>query len=365
MASIRHRPQKNGAERWLVQVRRKGEPSVAKTFSTRQQAEEFANSAEKQVASAPKPAAKRATLVKARRSSPPPAPERLDDLEIGTIVSAFTARPREMKRHGDHAPTVIFHVGDATVDNITNDWVLDYIDRLRSTTNKCGVVFAYSTIKKHMTLMKLAIEWRARNLRVFCPEFPFKIKDDFPRDWENQRKRRLTRDEQFRLTAQLRKRQGESRYHWRLLVKLAVATGARLQELLKAEWSEFHPEGLGWTIPKEHTKSFKERQVLFTGAARRTLRALKLLADPLDPRLFHTLEHIDTGSVSSGFWTIVKTANIQDFCFHDLRHEAVTQITLKNPHIPQALLMKMTGHASFEVFDRYVNATFEKMPRLN
>ena len=126
MASIRLRPTANGEERWIVQVRRKGEPSVARTFSTRELANKFAESAEQQIASAPKPAVKRAAPENVRRSSPLPVDERLDDQKIRKIVSDFTARPREKKRHGDHAPTVIFHVGDTTVDDITNDWVVDF-----------------------------------------------------------------------------------------------------------------------------------------------------------------------------------------------------------------------------------------------
>ncbi|MFT4434168.1 site-specific integrase [Caballeronia sp. 15715] len=367
MASITPILNKSGLK-WKVLIRRRGEPRIGKTFDTRAEAEAFAYVAENKILAIamPKlwPAVDRSNSLPSPEPlalpSPDPSPLslNLDSERLADIVEKFMKRARAKQKYRCLAPTVHSEVGDATVGEINNDWVVAYIDKMRAKKTHMGTQFSYSTIKKHMTLMKKAIEWRAESLRVFCPSFPFKITDDFPRDHEQSRDRRLNAEETQRLEARLSRIKGKTRDHWVLLVEFARQTGARLQELLLAEWREFTPDGDGWTIPRNHTKSFDERCIPFGDAAKRIFKELKELADPDDPLVFHALG--TSASVSSAFVKIVKEAGIKNFRFHDLRHEAVTRLAMMNP-ADSTSVMKISGHKNWEIFNRYVNPTMTEL----
>ncbi len=385
MASIKPISSKGGIK-WKVLIRRKGEPHIGKTFDTREEAEAFAFVTENKVLAVTMPKHWNAP---ARNTEPPPeiaapAPDadanpraippvapmsgaaptlapvcpNLDVEMLGDVVAKFMERARAKQKYSSSAPTVIREVGEITVGEINNDWIAAYILKLRSKKSRIHKQFAYGTIKKHMTLMKKAIEWRAAALRVFCPPFPFTISDDFPRDYEQARNRRLSVAEEQRLAARLSRIQGRSRDHWVLLVEFARHTCARLQELLLAEWTEFTPNGDGWIIPRNHTKAFDERSVPFGAAAREIFEKLLSLKNPDDPRVFHTLG--TPKAVSANFVRYVKEAGISNFRFHDLRHEAVTRLALLNP-ADSTSVMKVSGHKYSEIFDRYVNPTMKEL----
>jgi integrase len=385
MASIKPISSKGGIK-WKVLIRRKGEPHIGKTFDTREEAEAFAYITENKVLAAIMPkhwnapalnnepppeiaapategranvcAIPPAAPISIAAATPAPVGPNLDAESLADIVANFMKRARAKEKYSSLAPTVIREVGDITVGEINNDWIADYILKMRSKKSRIHKQFSYNTIKKHMTVMKKAIEWRAATLRVFCPPFPFNISDDFPRDYEQARNRRLSAAEEQRLTARLSRIQGPSRDHWVLLVEFARHTCARLQELLLAEWAEFTPNGDGWIIPRNHTKAFDERSVPFGAGAKETYEKLVMLKNPDDPRVFHTLG--TPSVVSSNFVRYVKEAGISNFRFHDLRHEAVTRLALLNP-ADSTSVMKVSGHKYSEIFDRYVNPTMKEL----
>jgi integrase len=54
---------------------------------------------------------------------------------------------------------------------------------------------------------------------------------------------------------------------------------------------------------------------------------------------------------------------IKDLRFHDLRHEAISRIVLKQRHLSVFEIMKIVGHSSIEMLNRYANLRGEELSR--
>lgn len=151
----------------------------------------------------------------------------------------------------------------------------------------------------------------------------------------------------------LHKIKGPSQPHWVLLVRLAIETGARLQELVFAEWGEISPDADFWTIPLAHTKCKRERVMPFTSGAVDIIKQLWKLADPLSTRIFHTLKSPRSVSALFHRWSV--SAGLVDFRFHDFRHDGISRFVLTQRNFTVHEIMKMVGHSSPAMLERYMN----------
>ena len=64
-------------------------------------------------------------------------------------------------------------------------------------------------------------------------------------------------------------------------------------------------------------------------------------------------------SIKTAFKTACRKAEIENFRFRDCRHTATTRMV--NSGMPQAEIMKVTGHTQLKTFLRYVNLTAESV----
>lgn len=95
-----------------------------------------------------------------------------------------------------------------------------------STNSSLGRPFKGNTIAAHIVLMGKIYRWRADELDVDTPPPPFTTKV-LPKGWDAGRERRLLRLEENALIQETKRVQRPYRYHWRLLIRLAIETGAR------------------------------------------------------------------------------------------------------------------------------------------
>lgn len=164
----------------------------------------------------------------------------------------------------------------------------------------------------------------------------------------NERDRRFEGDEETRLFAAIDSiaaaaipRAGDHPRTWlRPLVVVALETGMRQGELLSMTWDNLRAAERFVLLPD--TKNGTARRVPLTRTA---LEAIESLPHR-DPRIFP----VTPGSVKN-FWTrAVADAGIEDFHFHDLRHEATSRMARK---LPMHDLMKVTGHKTAAMLARY------------
>ncbi|ATQ75803.1 hypothetical protein CR152_15660 [Massilia violaceinigra] len=243
--------------------------------------------------------------------------------------------------------TVLKNVGSIAIGKSTKGWVSDYVDKMRNTM-RAGKPYAYSTLLGHICLMKAACTWWAEQMEVDEPKLHFTTKC-FPEGWEVQRDRRLEPGEYDKIMEQIR--QGPERLHWECLVQLALETGARLQELVRSEWRELARDDRLWIIPKGHTKKRKERRVPLSLRAQETIRLLRAEIDPGSHRIFHALGN--PRQVSLQFRYKIKATGIVGLTFHDLRHEAISLMSMNKRKAPIKAIMDIVGHKTYKAFNRY------------
>lgn len=342
MASINERPRKNGPPTWQCTIRRKGAPTIVRSFESKERAERFGEKVEarlrKQLALiAPKP-------VKASPS--------LENESLSKLIEVFLTSPDAATRHAGSGPTVLRNVGGATVGDVTRRWVNDYIQKMRNKRSMQGRPYTYETIVHHLAIIRQAIRARADHLDVPRPGFPFSERS-LPRGWKNKRERRLAHEEQQALLSRLRRLKTQAKPHYLALVRLALETAARQQELLFAEWSEFDLKKGIWRIPAAHTKGRRSRFVPLSRKARRLLRALHANQLQSSDRVFWLLGAPKV--VSKLFSRFVEDAEIEDFRFHDLRHEAITRMVLFKRKLSPYEIMRIVGHSSLDMLNRYAN----------
>lgn len=359
MASISERRNKNGTTGWQALVRVKGFPAVARTFDTPQEARHFGRELEAKLRQQAKRKQKEVELV--RKANPTQAD--YDEEELRKTLRLFAASSDSIDRHRMTIPTLLAHVGPVKLGELKRAWAKAYVDKMRKQKTRAGRVFSYETLAVHFHIMARACRWRCEELELSEPTLPFSTKL-FPRGWEKARERRLAKHEELAVMKRLRKIAAPSKYHWRLLFRLALETGARLQELVRAEWSEFDINRKLWLIPASHTKTNRARAVPLSRTAHRIARLLKLLASDASPRVFHALGN--PTSVSAGFHKFVVDSKVADFRFHDLRHEAISRMVLFKRRLSVFEIMAIVGHSSAEMLHRYANLRGDEMaPRMD
>ncbi|OXC75674.1 site-specific integrase [Caballeronia sordidicola] len=346
MPSIAERPRKNAPSKWQCTVRHPNAPTIVRTFDSKELAARFGEKVETRL----------------RRLWPeqpkPKAAPLLANESLAKLIDDLLASSEVANRHKSSAPTVRRNVGNATVEDVTRRWTKEFVRKMRAKRSMRGRPFSYETIVHHLAIIRQAIRARADHLETPCPAFPFSERS-LPRGWKNKRERRLSNDEQRALFSRLRRLKTDARPHYLALVRLALETGARQQELVFAEWSEFDMEKGIWVIPAAHAKGNRSRFVPLTRRARRLLKVLAAFHSSASARVLWRLSQPHT--VSTMFARFAKEAGLHNFRFHDLRHEAISRMILFKRKLSTFEIMRIVGHSSLDMLNRYANLRGEEL----
>ena len=132
------------------------------------------------------------------------------------------------------------------------------------------------------------------------------------------------------------------------IVRLALYTGMRRGELLSARWQHFEPAHRTLLIPM--TKNGHPRTVPLDAAA---LAVIDGLPRSEDSRLLPLSDE----AVKLAWKRLIKRAGIVDFHFHDLRHEAITRFFERGLTVPEVALI--SGHRDVRMLFRYTHLKAE------
>ena len=154
--------------------------------------------------------------------------------------------------------------------------------------------------------------------------------------FDNRRQRFLTADEASRLLDAAGKSLNPQ---LRPIVALLLLTGARISELLHAEWKHVDLARRSWLIPT--TKNGKSRHVPLSQPAIDIIQALPKLEECkwLLPNLKTKLPFV---SIKHGYQKARRDARLEDVRIHDLRHSAASFMI--NAGIDVFLVGKVLGH---------------------
>ena len=352
MGSIIERKKKDGSVSYQAMVKIPGSKAAVRSYGDKESAEKFVASieAQRQITKA-----KRAPKWVEYRTPDEVAKTNQQAWEnewLKTTLGLYAASDRITNRFKQPMRTIIAFGGDMQLGELNKKWVRKYLIHARAQKTRTKEPYKWATIVDHMKIISAAINWRAEEMEARGAKLPFSFKM-IPKDWETKRERRLESHEHIAIRARLKLLRSSSRTHWPRMICLALQTGARLQELVFAEWKEFDLERRYWVIPAAHTKCKTARLVPLNKAAIRALRVMALIANVDSPRVFHLLT--TPKAASNTFSKITIALKIKDLRFHDLRHEAISRMVLTEKNLSVFEIMGIVGHSSIEMLRRYAN----------
>ena len=323
MATLRKR-----GERWHVQVRRRGRPSLTRSFLLRSDALAWGRERE----------------LEADRQDLPTAHKGLKGITVADVVVRYRDEVVPRKRGADRETVMLnaflrHSLAKATLSDVSVGMVSDYCTaRLKRV--KAG------TVNRELDMLRHAFEVARRSWDVPLIQNVFgavtRPKAGAPRE------RRLQLGERERLHAAcLQCRNPLIRY----LVELAVETGMRRGEILRADWSDVCFERHTMHIPV--TKNGHSRTIPLSGATIALLRELHEREGSTSQRILPITE-----SMAKMAWKrLVKRAGLVNLRLHDLRHEAISRFFERGLSVPEVALI--SGHRDPRMLFRYTHPRAE------
>lgn len=347
MATIRRR----GDGQWQVQIRKAGHPVVSKTFPDRRLAEDWAKSTEVDML--------RGEFIPRKA---------VEVVTLGKCLERY-ARERTAGKKGEKQELVrikrlqLHPLAKKAVSGITPEDIEDFIRERRSEPSKRDPAKCVSDATIRLEVMLLSAVFKAAKSKKwnYCRSNPVsEIDEDVKPGKSKERTRRFLGDEESRLLAVLDARSSarSGNPDIPLVVRFAVATAARQSEIIgkAATSTRSAHSGLRWeninlamrSATLRDTKSgSKDRIIPLNDAA---LALLSALPRPIaGGRVFNVSQDGLIRAMSAA----CKDAGIEDFVFHDLRHEATSLMVEAGLSLLE--VQSITGHSNAEMVKRYTH----------
>ena len=140
-------------------------------------------------------------------------------------------------------------------------------------------------------------------------------------------------------------------HHLMPLVLLALNTGARRGELFELTWENVDFQRQIMTVAAHTAKSARTRHIPLNAEALEVLRRWK--PENATGLVFGNGKPLTTIKTS---WTaLIKSAQIEKFTFHDLRHTFASKLIMNGVSLP--VVRDLLGHSSIAMTERYAHLT--------
>jgi integrase len=317
MASIRKR-----ADKWQVQIRRAGNRPISKTFTVRKDALEWARDRERQ----------------ADRGDLPKDSKVLREQTLGELILRYQGAV-SIHKAGYENECIVFNaflqhpICLKTLAELRTEDFADYRDERLKTIKA-------TTLKRQLSPVHNAFEVAREEWGLPLKTNPLdglklKLKD-------KRRERRLLPGEQERLLAATTERRNKLITP---IIVFALATAMRRGEILAMKWIDVDVQRRSLLIPE--TKNGDSRVIPLS---RQAIAVLKLL-----PRTGQKVFPVSANAVRLSWTRLTKRAQLKNFHFHDLRHEAISRFFELGLSAPEVGLI--SGHKDLRSLFRYAHAT--------
>lgn len=328
MATFRKR-----RSRWQVQIRRKGFPSLARSFLLRADAEAWGRQQEV--------ALERGDIVNVRRQ--------LQRLTLRQLLTRYadevTLQKRGARAERARIGVILRHrIADTTLDQLKPAVIASYRDaRLKMVQS--------ASVRRELSIVRHCLEVARKTWGVQIRTNP--ASDVIRPASSPSRTRRLAPHELVALETALHVCRNPL---VRDVFDFALATGMRRGEVLSLMWSSVSLANR--TARLLLTKNGDSRNVPLSPVALDVLARRQHYLQTLGGT---TTSHQPTGLVfpisANGFrlaWERVKRrAKIDDLRFHDLRHEAISRFFERGLNVPEVALI--SGHRDLRMLFRYTH----------
>ena len=313
---------------WQVQIRRYGVKPETKTFPTRDEAKIWARLIESEI--------DRGIYVSRYEA---------EHITFSELVHRYqkevTPFKKSASREISRLKCLDKFFGEVTLARINSEMVACFRDE-RLSLNLSG-----ATVIKDLNTLSHIIDTAIKEWGLYISQNP--VKNIRKPRVNNSRSRRLSNEEEIILLAKCR----EHSLMMESVVIFAIETAMRLGEIINLNWSDINMERQIATL--HHTKNGEVRQVPLSNAAIASVGTL--------PRHIGSLKVFWRWKTVSGFessWQrVLAKSAIQNFRFHDLRHEATSRLFEMNLNMIE--VSTITGHKTLQMLKRYTHFSIDKI----
>ena len=326
-------------DKWQAKIRRDGYPQKSKTFIKYSDAEAWARTQESEMDRG---------VWRDRTSA-----------EQTTFYKLLERYKKDVSTTKRGYVTESFHIGTMMEDEIsklklsalTPVILADWRDRRLE-------VCAGSTVNRELNTISAIINWARKELMIQMENPVGLIRRP---DKGQARDRRFEDDEEHRLLTALEDhpKSGEKKYRtgtrnpWiKPLVLMAIETAMRRGELLALHWKNI--DFKKHTAFLQITKNGESRTVPLSS------RAIAIL-DGLPRSINGIVFPVSPDAIKKAWERACEGAGIENFHFHDLRHEATSRLAEKLPNLIE--LAAVTGHKDLQMLKRYYHPRAEDLAK--
>jgi len=259
------------------------------------------------------------------------------------------------------AQVLVRHLGKYSLAALNAETVAQFRDtRLARDVDETGKVIPRSnnTVRLELALLSHLFTVAIKEWGIGLPFNPVSnIRRPAPGSGRN---RRLNQEEQNRLLLAIDKHSNPM-FGW--IVRIAIETGMRLSEIITLRIRQVDIDRR--VVRLDHTKNSSPRTVPLTSEATRLFA--EALANPLQPAETQLVFFGEPGRdgirrpyLFDTAWTDAKiSAGLEDFRFHDLRHEAVSRFV--EAGLSDQEVSAISGHKSMQMLKRYTHLRAEDL----
>lgn len=332
MAYIQERQDKEGKFRYRVQIRVQGHPTQSKTFERKTDAKLWAQQTETSI--------REGRYFKLAESKKHTIGEMIDRY----IRDELPSKPKNAKN--TYAQLIWWkeQIGYCTLSDVTSGLIIEKRDLLARGITSRGKKRSNATVVRYLAALShafsTAIQWG------WIEDSPTR-KVSKPRE-ERGRVRFLDDEERYRL---LEACKASSNPYIYIVVVLALSTGMRASEIKNLVWRDVELER--GRIVLQHTKNGERRVLPITGVALELLKELASTPKGKDDLLFPGQTNLKPMNLRFPWEQVLKSANIENFRFHDLRHCCASYLAMSGASLAE--IAEVLGHKTLSMVKRYAH----------
>ena len=135
------------------------------------------------------------------------------------------------------------------------------------------------------------------------------------------------------------------------IIRMLILTGARIGEVLRAEWAHFSLDKALWIKPSSHTKQKKVHKVPISLETMELLETIK--ENNTSKYVFPSEKGKPMHDIKKPWAWLKKEANIEGYRIHDLRHTFASLLISEGENL--AVIGKLLGHSQHQTTLRYAH----------
>jgi integrase len=310
--------------KWQAQIRKKGSPSLSRTFHKRADAYRWAQ----------------ITEVEEEKRGHTSGREQLSEIKLESLIKRYLLEIVPLKKGRDVERFRLRALARSKISKLSLAYIqardfANYRDERLKRVKP-------ATVKRELVMLQHILNVAKSEWGIPLPNNPVELIQKPPQS--KPRKRRLNPgDYEALLNAS---RQSKAWHIWPL-IELAIETGMRRGELLKATWDDLELQGRKLTL--RDTKNGDDRTIPLTRKAVDILGSL--------PRTSERIFPVTPVAVRQAWERLRNRAGLRDLNFHDLRHEAISRFFEMGLSVPEVALI--SGHKDYRMLARYTHLRAE------